>query len=236
VRVTDPCTTVATGTRVGNHIGVGDATAAQRSARIGLVLAVCVSCAVCALLFCMRRQWGALFVGDETDPVARLVAESVPLVAAYILGDTLGPGWAHQVLWSLGGGLVRPTAIIIVAFWVVGIPLGCTLAFHHGQRLFGLWTGLATGMWLHGGGLVLFCLCGGVDWAKLAEVAKRRSTASDAQQHTTRSLTGSNDAADAGGGRGVAMLPVHAPDALLEAAVHSARCDDAVATVRQTVA
>merc|ERR1712087_389996 len=132
---------IATGTRVGNHVGAGRASAAQLTASTGLILVVCVSCATCILLLCIRDQWGGLFVGDASDPVALRIRESVPLVAGYILADTLGPGWAHQVLWSIGGGLSKPAAINICAFWLVGIPLGCTLAFHFGMRLIGLWTG-----------------------------------------------------------------------------------------------
>ena len=102
----------------------------------------------------------------------------MPFVAAYILGDTLGPGWAHQVLWSIGVGLRRPAALNFGSFWLVGVPLGYTLAFHHGKRLAGLWTGLATGMWLHGGGLVLYCLCGGIRWARAVEGAEKRAAPS----------------------------------------------------------
>ena len=160
---------MAAGTRTGNAFGAGRGGDARFTAGVALALVTSISAAVAAVLVAMRHQWAGWFLaGDPAGDVSRLVAESLPLVAAYIVGDTLGPGWAHTLLWSLGTPLVKPAALVVFAFWVVGVPLGCILAFQRGLGLLGLWIGLATGMWVHGGGLVayIYC-CGGVTWSRV---------------------------------------------------------------------
>jgi len=54
---------------------------------------------------------------------------------------------------AIGAGLLRgikdvkrPTFLIAIAYWVIGIPVGYVLAFHTGMGAPGMWTGLIVGL------------------------------------------------------------------------------------------
>jgi MATE family multidrug resistance protein len=56
---------------------------------------------------------------------------------------------------AIGAGLLRgikdvriPTALIAVAYWLLGIPVGLLLAFHFNMGAAGIWTGLILGLTL----------------------------------------------------------------------------------------
>ena len=109
-------------------------------------------------------------------------------MALYIVGDSLGPSWAHQVLWSIGGKLLWPALNNLASFWLVGIPLGCALAFGAGLGLFGLWTGLVAGMWLLSTGLLLY-LGYSVDWRAAAEQAQAKASVGGATHEGAKDHT-----------------------------------------------
>ena len=54
---------------------------------------------------------------------------------------------------AVSAGLLRgikdvniPTLIVGIAYWVVGIPAGCLLAFYFGMGASGIWTGFIVGL------------------------------------------------------------------------------------------
>jgi MATE family multidrug resistance protein len=47
-----------------------------------------------------------------------------------------------------------PTWIIMIAYWIIGIPFGALLAFGLDVGAVGLWVGLATGLGIAAAGLV----------------------------------------------------------------------------------
>ena len=173
---------VACGNRVGNLLGEGEPKRAKRTAIATLAFIMAFVSAICLLLIGLRDNWAALFLGappaDEdsttsTIEVARAVSHVLPVVAAYIFLDTIGPAWAHQILFGVGR-LRYPMLNNFVAFWVLGLPLGYHLAFRAGWDLTGLWAGLVSGMGALDIGL-LFYLFGYLDWGKMSRVARKRA-------------------------------------------------------------
>ena len=56
---------------------------------------------------------------------------------------------------ATGAGLLRgikdvrlPTILITIAYWVVGLPVGCLFAFHYNMGAAGMWLGLILGLTL----------------------------------------------------------------------------------------
>jgi len=54
---------------------------------------------------------------------------------------------------AVSAGLLRgikdvkvPTLFIAVAYWAIGIPVGCVLAFHFKMGAAGIWSGFITGL------------------------------------------------------------------------------------------
>ena len=54
---------------------------------------------------------------------------------------------------AISAGLLRgikdvrvPTFFIAIAYWAIGIPVGCLLAFHYKMGAAGIWTGFIVGL------------------------------------------------------------------------------------------
>jgi len=122
----------------------------------------------------LRGRWSLAFTSDPE--VASSTAEVLPVVAAYIFLDALGPGALVALLRSIG--VVRlPALLNFVAFYVIGIPFGLWLTFGQGHESFGvvgLWAGLDVGMLTMVVGLLAFLFCR-VDWPAVALEARSRS-------------------------------------------------------------
>merc|ERR1712232_347409 len=137
---------MAAGTHIGNALGAGDSAKARRTSTVTLLLASAVSGAISLALVMLRWQWSRLF--SEDIETVRLMAQVLPVVAAYIFLDALGPGALINIL--RGMGLVRlPAVINFVSFYAIGIPFGLYLTFVRREEswgIIGLWAGLLLGM------------------------------------------------------------------------------------------
>jgi MATE family multidrug resistance protein len=99
----------------------------------------------CALLFiCLRRVLPLIFTSDV--PVIAMASILLVYAAFFQISD------ATQ---AIGVGLLRgvkdvraPTAYIAVAYWVIGIPVGCLMGFTFKMGAAGMWTGFLTGLTL----------------------------------------------------------------------------------------
>lgn len=128
--------------RVGQAVGAGRIAAARQSGFVGMGLAMA----------CMAGSGLILFVAPSaiahmyTHEVA-VVAVAIPLLqraALFQLADGLQVA-SHGALRGAKETLI-PTLITVIAYWVVGIPLGYTLAFNLGMGANGIWNGLVMGL------------------------------------------------------------------------------------------
>ncbi len=99
--------------------------------------------AVCCLLFSLFRSYLPVLFNNEAQVIS-LAATLLLLAAFFQIPDAI------QVT---SAGLLRgikdvnlPTVFIFIAYWVVGIPLGCLLAFHFGMEEKGIWLGFISGL------------------------------------------------------------------------------------------
>jgi MATE family multidrug resistance protein len=138
---------VSSSTLIGNALGAGDGRTAQVASRAALALGLITASMTCFALISLRKHWG--YMWDDDQEVASLVETILPLVAFFQLSDATG---------AIGGGILRGTgkqkfgAIInLVAYYIIGMPLGVCLAFPpfkgmQSMGLFGLWVGLTIGL------------------------------------------------------------------------------------------
>jgi len=184
---------VAACTRVGNALGAGDAVVAKRTGHLTLWLVGAISGLVAVFVFAVRRSWAHLFTDDEA--IVELTGEVMPLIAAYIFLDALGPGALVSLLRSLGI-VMLPAVLVFVSFYVIGIPFGLWLTFGRGDAgwgVSGLWAGLVLGMLTMVVCLLTFLLCF-VDWRAVAQEAHRKAQAEPAQPAQPEQLPGKVDA------------------------------------------
>lgn len=128
--------------RVGQAIGRGDVPAARRAAFVAYVLGVgFMSMSALAFAFAPRLLAG-LYTGDAA--VLGIAVSLLHVGAVFQLFDgaqTIGIGALR------GAADTRvPMFVTIVAYWILGLPLGWALAFRGGAGPAGLWWGLTAGL------------------------------------------------------------------------------------------
>lgn len=99
----------------------------------------------CAIGFTLLRHALPVYFNTEL-PVIEMAASLLFLAAVFQISDSTQ---------AIGAGLLRgikdvkiPTVLIAIAYWVVGIPVGCLLAFTFKMGAAGIWLGFITGLTL----------------------------------------------------------------------------------------
>ncbi|KAJ3334634.1 hypothetical protein HDU93_007592 [Gonapodya sp. JEL0774] len=153
--------------RVGNEVGQGNAKRARAAAWRTFSVAICVAVLNATVLLFGHNFWIQLYT---SDPEVRL-AMRVPLLLIPL----------HHVLDACNvalSGAIRGTGYMLfgalcqVAHYVVGIPIGASLALIYGWDLTGLWLGLLVSTTLVVVGELVFV--GNLDWEKEVENASQR--------------------------------------------------------------
>ncbi len=128
--------------RVGQALGRDDVHAARRAAVVAYGMGIGFM-SLSALTFAsIPHQLVSLYTGDlaVADIAARLLLVGA-VFQVFDGGQTIGIGALR------GAADTRlPMFVTIVAYWVVGLPLGWWLAFRGGQGPAGLWWGLTAGL------------------------------------------------------------------------------------------
>lgn len=160
---------IAGSTRVANLIGATLADAAKVSTKVTFSAAVVVGLLNVTLLSTLKDYIPRLFTSDPE--VVRIVAEILPLCAAFQLFDALAAA-CNGILRGLGrqefGGYVQ-----IFCYYVFALPLSFGLAFGKHWDLWGLWTGVALALGLVA--LIEFIYLSRTDWQRSVEEARARN-------------------------------------------------------------
>lgn len=132
----------AAATLVGNAIGRRDPEGARRSAAACLLMGVGAMLAFAVLFVLLPGPLARLYTPDPA--VIAMVLALLPIAAAFQVFDGL------QVV---SAGVLRgaadttfPAVMALIGYWVIGLPVGWTLAFHAGLGARGLWWGLTVGL------------------------------------------------------------------------------------------
>jgi len=139
---------LALGTGMAVCIRVGHAWGGRQFARVrrigwsGVALGA-GSMGVFALLFLFEGSFiASLFV--KSPPVIRLAAQLLVIAAVFQIADGIQVV-AISALRGLGD-MRMPAAFAALAYWVIALPVGASLAFVGGLQAVGIWIGLATGL------------------------------------------------------------------------------------------
>lgn len=129
-------------TRVGNLLGAGRKDDAQRAAWVAFCAGAGVMTLSAAMFVLFREQLPMLYTADAL--VIAAGAKILPIAGAFQIFDgvqVVGAGILR------GMGRTRPAAVFnLVAYWLIGLPLGGWLALGGGWGLVGLWWGLCLGL------------------------------------------------------------------------------------------
>jgi len=141
----------AAAVRVGNGIGRGDRHAARAAGWVAILLALGVM-TTSAILFASVPAWlVGLFSADEA--VISIGVGLLLVAAVFQLFDGV-QAVATGALRGLGDTRT-PLVVNLVGHWMIGLPLAYALCFWYGWGAQGLWMGLASGLIVTGGVLVV---------------------------------------------------------------------------------
>lgn len=133
---------MAISVRVGQAVGRRDPAAVRFAAGVGIAMALACQ-VVSASVMAFAPRFVAGLYSDDAEVVA-LAAELLLLAAVFQLSDGVQASSAGA-LRGIKDTRV-PMAIVVVAYWLVGFPLGWALAFAAGLGARGLWIGLIAGL------------------------------------------------------------------------------------------
>jgi MATE family multidrug resistance protein len=128
--------------RTGWAVGRGDALAVRRAVAASMTAGT-ILMSLFMLLFLGAPETLASLLSAHPAAIA-IAAALIPIAGGFQIGD----GVQVVAIGCLRGlGDVRSPAIAnAIGFWVLGLPLGCWLAFGRGQGAAGLWWGLVVGL------------------------------------------------------------------------------------------
>jgi len=141
----------AASVRVGQQLGRGDPHSARRAGWSAILLgAGFMACA--GLTFVSVPRWIARIFSPDPE-VVRVGARLLVVAAAFQLFD----GVQVVTTGALRGAGDTRTAFFanLLAYWVIGIPLGYFLCFHLDWGALGVWIGLCIGVMIVGSALLV---------------------------------------------------------------------------------
>ncbi|KAG7368763.1 multidrug efflux protein [Nitzschia inconspicua] len=170
--------------RVGSLLGEGLEQAASWAGKVSVGAAAVLSCILGCLLYLIPHDFlPSLFAPNELG-VIHEAAQTIPLLALYVIADGIQVA-LNGVIKGCGRQCVT-VPIVIVAYWIIGVPLAYFLAFTRNNGLsscedttitfcgdVGLVTAMTTGTWIH---MLLLAVAvfGTTDWKLEARKAKER--------------------------------------------------------------
>uniref|UniRef100_A0A7S4MFZ3 Protein DETOXIFICATION n=1 Tax=Odontella aurita TaxID=265563 RepID=A0A7S4MFZ3_9STRA len=174
---------VAGGARVGQCLGGGDGDGARIACRVSTVGAALLSTTMgCILFFTPHTAFPSIFTSDED--VIDEASRTIPLLSIYVVADGTVCALCGAVKGCGRQSAIMP--IVLIAYWIVGLPLAYYLAFVKNTGIMcdddyfcgirGLVGGMTTGTWTH---MVLLAVLVAwqFDWAEEARKAKERLAA-----------------------------------------------------------
>jgi len=128
--------------RVGNAVGRGDERGVRYAGFCGIGLTLVTQLFSAALMLIFPHYIAALYTHDPK--VIALAVQLIMLAGLFQFSDGVQVA-ANGALRGLKDTRV-PMAITLFAYWIVGMPVGWWLTFHHGMGARGMWIGLIAGL------------------------------------------------------------------------------------------
>lgn len=128
--------------RTSNAYGRKDFLAIRSIGKSTLVMALIYG-SFCAIIFIILRNQ-LPFIFNDDQHVVSMASFLLLFAAIFQISDSTQ---------AISAGLLRgikdvkiPTVFIAVAYWAIGIPVGCLLTFHFKMGAAGIWTGFIVGL------------------------------------------------------------------------------------------
>ncbi len=128
--------------RVGHARGLGNPAAVRRAGAVGMSIALMIQTVSATLM--VAFPWAIVSIYTDDRKVASAAVGLLFLAALFQLSDGLQVS-AAGALRGLKDTRV-PMLMTVLAYWVIGLPLGYILGFELGMGARGMWVGLIAGL------------------------------------------------------------------------------------------
>ncbi|MFI5228311.1 MAG: MATE family efflux transporter [Gemmatimonadales bacterium] len=132
----------AAAVRVGRAIGAGDDARVHAATRAAYIAGVGFMAITAVVFLALPRLLAAAFTNDAG--VVALAAVLIPIAGVFQVfdgGQAVGAGVLRGT-----GDTTAPLLLMLVAYWVIGVPLSVWLGFHTPLRAAGLWWGFVVSL------------------------------------------------------------------------------------------
>jgi len=173
---------IAASTRVSNLLGADRPTEAAFAGRVSIGIAGLISLTLGVLLYSIPHTLLPSFFAPNEDELIEETSRTIPLLATYVVADGIQVA-LNGIIKGCGRQCIT-MPIVVVAYWVVALPLAYYFAFvKHNRQMFcddsyfcgdvGLVAGMTSGTWVHM--LLLAVVVGATtNWNLEAKKAKER--------------------------------------------------------------
>jgi MATE family multidrug resistance protein len=118
---------IACSTRVGNLLGAGNPKGAAFASKVSIGCAACLSFVLGALLYGIPHTFlPSLFAPNEEEVILE-TSRTIPLLAMYVFADGIQCA-LNGIIKGCGRQCIT-MPIVVVAYWVVAVPLAYYIAF-----------------------------------------------------------------------------------------------------------
>lgn len=169
---------IAGNVRIGNALGAGDTKRASVAAYCTIALCSGMACLSALFLIQFRYVLPKMFSSDQT--INDLATSLIVVVAIFQLPDSINA--AVQGVFRGSGRQNLGARLNFVAYYLLGIPFGCVLAFVFDLGVVGLWAGMTVGLTFIA--IVGTNLIWRSDWKILSVDAKNRVRGGETQSST----------------------------------------------------
>lgn len=178
------CLRVSATTRISNELGANNPSKAKLSCYVAVSLAAIIGGIVAAILLSYPSYWATIFTNDEA--VKDQVTSLVTLLAIYVVMDGSQTALTGAIMGT--GNQILGGAIVLVSYYVVGIPTSYVLGFSSpkyytfNMGVKGLCIGTLTATCVHFLLYFIFTTCF-IDWKfEASKAVCRLKEQSEAQQ------------------------------------------------------
>ncbi|XP_030497198.2 protein DETOXIFICATION 27 isoform X1 [Cannabis sativa] len=131
----------ATGVRVANELGAGNAKGAKFATMISVFTSICVGLGFCLIVVLLHEKLAMIFM--STLPVIKMVNELAIMLVFSILFNCIQPVLSGV---AVGSGWQSKAAFVNMgSYYLVGVPLGVFFGWYLSLGIMGIWAGMLGG-------------------------------------------------------------------------------------------
>lgn len=161
---------VAANVLVGTYLGRNKPHHAKMASTLGMMLSITLSAALVVLIIATRYYIPEIFINDAVS--IELAGHAMLFLMPYQMCDAVNA--VMQGVLRGTGRLSLGAYINLVAYFVLGLPIGAYLAFGMDMGVEGMWLGLTGGIFF--GCVVSFVKICETDWKGMADDARVRTS------------------------------------------------------------